>query len=61
MTPTMGNTYENARANVLIKISRLTIPPQEDYNISFLTNLFLLKLFSQPCKRYNIKKVGDRV
>ena len=56
MTPTMGNTYENARANVLIKISKLTIPPQKDYNISFLTNLFLLKLFSQPCKRYNIKK-----
>ena len=53
----MGNTYENARANVLIKISKLTIPPQKDYNMNFLTYLFLLKLFSQVCKRYKMKEV----
>ena len=56
MTPTMGNTYENARANVLIKISKLTIPPQKDYNMNFLTYLFILKLFFTSVKTLQIIK-----
>lgn len=55
MTPTMGNTYENARANVLIKISKLTIPPQKDYNMNFLTYLFILKLFHKCVNATNNK------